>query len=291
MPGEHELIRWEAGGLSVAAHAWGEPGAPLALLLHGYPDTAWTWRHLGPFLAERGFRAVAPYLRGYSPTGLAPDGCYQIGAVARDAIMAHAELGGDDRAVLVGHDWGAEAAYAADAFAPETFSRVVTLSVPPAPVWRDLARRPRLAARQLGLFWYMGFQQLPWSERALDRLIPRLWSAWSPGYDSSEDARRALEALPTSAHRTAALRYYRATFGQPQARSREYAAEQRAAASLGTAPTLYLHGANDGCIASDVARLADPYVETEVLSGVGHFLHLEDPQQVNLRVGEFLLGA
>ena len=290
MSGERETIGWEAGGLSVTAHVWGEEGAPLALLLHGYPDTALTWRHLGPYLAERGFRAAAPYLRGYAPTGLAPDGCYQIGAVARDAIQAHDELGGDERAVLIGHDWGAEAAYAVDAFAPGIFSRVVTLSVPPGPVWKELPRHPRLAIRQLRMFWYMGFQQLPWTERTLGRLIPWLWKAWSPDYDSAEDARRALEALPTPAYRTAALRYYRATFGQPQARRREYAAEQHAASSIGTAPTLFLHGDNDGCIASEVAALAGRYVKTEVVSGVGHFLHLEDPQRVNQRIGEFLLS-
>ena len=288
MPGEPKSIGWEAGAVSVTAHSWGDPDAPLALLLHGFPDTAWTWRHLGPFLAERGFHAVAPFLRGYAPTSLASDGCYQVGALARDAIAARNMLGGDQAAVLVGHDWGAEAAYAADSFAPGAFDRVVTLSVPPGPVFKKLPRHPRLAARQLRMFWYMAFLQLPWSERTLGALIPRLWRTWSPGYDSSDDARRLLEALPTPAHRTAALRYYRASFGQPQARSREYAAEQRAASSVGPARTLYLHGAEDGCIASEVADLARPYVQTEVVPGVGHFLHLEDPERINQRIGEAL---
>ena len=287
MPG-HERIDWEADGLSVTAHSWGDRRAPLALLLHGYPDTAWTWRHLGPFLADRGYWAVAPYLRGYAPTGLAADGCYQVGALAHDAIAARHRLKGDEHAVLIGHDWGAEAAYAADAFAPGAFSRVVTLSVPPAPVWSRLARHPRLAARQMRLFWYIAFQQLPWSERAFEKLVPRLWRSWSPGYDSRDDVRRFLEALPTPKHRTAAARYYRASFGQPQARSKRYSAEQRAASSIGPAQTLYLHGAEDGCIASEVADLARPLVETEVISGVGHFLHLEDPERINERIGEAL---
>src|SRR5688500_18851789 len=90
-----DTLRVSAGGISFAALAWGPADGPLALCLHGYPDTARTWRHLGPFLAERGWRVVAPYTRGYAPTGLAPDGSYQLGALARDAEELHRALGGD----------------------------------------------------------------------------------------------------------------------------------------------------------------------------------------------------
>src|SRR2546421_8636104 len=83
---EPQQLRVKASEITFAALAWGPPSAPLALCLHGYPDTAWTWRHLGPQLAERGWRVVAPFMRGYAPTELAPDGIYQIGALVRDAI-------------------------------------------------------------------------------------------------------------------------------------------------------------------------------------------------------------
>src|SRR5579875_940155 len=82
------------------------PGdGPLALCLHGFPDTARTFRHLLPRLAAAGFRAVAPWLRGYAPTALAPDGAYQTGALAFDACALHEALGGDADAVVIGHDW------------------------------------------------------------------------------------------------------------------------------------------------------------------------------------------
>ncbi|MEI2698584.1 MAG: alpha/beta fold hydrolase [Microthrixaceae bacterium] len=68
---------------------------PLALCIHGYPDSAWTWRHLLPDLADAGFRAVAPFNRGYAPTSLAPDGRYQAGVLGVDANALHAALGGD----------------------------------------------------------------------------------------------------------------------------------------------------------------------------------------------------
>ncbi len=78
-----------------------------------------------PELAAAGYHAVAPWLRGYSPTGLAPDGNYQIGAVALDALALADELAGDRDAVLIGHDWGAIAAYPAVAYRPERFSKLV----------------------------------------------------------------------------------------------------------------------------------------------------------------------
>src|SRR5215471_8093291 len=81
---------------------------PLALCLHGFPDCAHTWLHLLPALADAGFHAVAPFMRGYSPTGIPADGAYQIGALAADATALHEKLGGDADAVLIGHDWGAE---------------------------------------------------------------------------------------------------------------------------------------------------------------------------------------
>jgi pimeloyl-ACP methyl ester carboxylesterase len=113
--------RTTANGLEFA---YLEAGAgPLALCLHGFPDSAWTWRHLLPALADAGFHAVAPFLRGYAPTAVPADGRYQTAVLALDAIGLHAALGGDDRAVLIGHDWGAIATYVAANHEPERWRR------------------------------------------------------------------------------------------------------------------------------------------------------------------------
>jgi pimeloyl-ACP methyl ester carboxylesterase len=292
-------IQFRASGLSFSALTWGPDDGRLALCLHGYPDTAWTWRHVGPELAARGWRVVAPFMRGYAPTDLAPDGRYQVGALARDAIEAHAALGGDGEAVLIGHDWGAIASYVVAAHAPEVFRRVVVLAVPPLSVVFGPLLSPRqlladlpLAGRQTRLSWYILFQQLPWlSERSLDRLIPRLWADWSPGFDAREDLEHVWRALPDAAHRTAALRYYRA-FAQPWYRSREYAAEQRALFKLPSKPLLFMQGVDDGCLSSGFyeptrAALA-PGSETELVSGAGHFLQLERPHVVVERIAGFI---
>ena len=119
-----------ANGLEFA-YLWRARRRAVALCLHGFPDSAHTWRYLLPELASAGFRAVAPFLRGYAPTQLAPDGRYQIGAVVQDTNALHEALGGDEDAVLIGHDWGALATYGAVAHQPTRWRPAVTAGSPP----------------------------------------------------------------------------------------------------------------------------------------------------------------
>ena len=79
---------------------------PLALCLHGFPDSAWTYRHLLPRLAGAGYHAVAPFMRGYAPTALPEDENFSTQGLADDTAALHDALGGDRRAVLIAHDWG-----------------------------------------------------------------------------------------------------------------------------------------------------------------------------------------
>jgi pimeloyl-ACP methyl ester carboxylesterase len=273
-----------AGDLEVAYLECGE--GPLALCLHGFPDSAWTWRHLLPDLAAAGFRAVAPWLRGYAPTAIPSDGRYQTGALARDANALHDALGGDGTAVIIGHDWGAMAATGAAAHEPDRWRSIVTMAVPPA----GSVAQGFLSYRQLKRSWYMFFFQNPLADMvvAMDdlRFIDNLWADWSPGYTSSgEDVERAKESMRDPANLAAALGYYRATF-QPDLQSPELAAEQAAVSSLPPQPHLYLHGVDDGCMGIEVAETAAQHLtvdgsKVELVPGVGHFLHLEAPELVN----------
>lgn len=275
-------LRVGANGLTFAALQWGDRNAPLALLLHGYPDTAWTWRHLGPHLAERGWRAVAPFSRGYAPTELAPDDRYRVADLGRDACALHAALGGDERAVLVGHDWGAVATWAVTASDPDRFDRYVAMAVPPPAALAEPAPA-RLTLRQLRMSWYMGFNQLPGSERQLGRVVPKLWRTWSPGYDPSEDLRWFFAALPTLAHRRAALKYYRDSLRGGMGEMLSTGAG---------APALYLHGERDGCMHAALGERAITALPSgsrfAKVPGVGHFLQLEDPARVNGLIVDWL---
>src|SRR5262245_40785184 len=82
---------------------------PLALCLHGFPDSPWTYRYLLPELAGAGYRAVAPFMRGYAPTEIPVDGRYQTSSLAADVVALHGALGGDAHAALIAHDWGSVA--------------------------------------------------------------------------------------------------------------------------------------------------------------------------------------
>ena len=144
--------------------AWGDPSDPLALLIHGYPDTAWTWRHLGPHLAgAAGGRLPRSPVDTPRPT-LRPTTA--TGCPTRRATWSalHEALGGDERATLVGHDWGAVATWAVTSSEPDRFASCVAMSVPPPAAivepLRSVSTLP-LAARQLRMSWYFLLNQLP----------------------------------------------------------------------------------------------------------------------------------
>ncbi|MBI2710962.1 MAG: alpha/beta hydrolase [Actinobacteria bacterium] len=283
----------EANGLTFAALAAGPADGPLALCLHGFPDSAWTWRHLLPDLADAGFRAVAPFLRGYAPTEMPPDGLYQVGALATDAATLHEALGGDARAVLIGHDWGAITAYAAAGWQPERWRRVVTMAVPPPGAMGS----GFFTYAQLRRSWYMFFFQHPLSDMAvaMDDLafIDGLWADWSPGYDATEDLAHVKDALRDPANLAAALGYYRAMLGDGPKDAR-YDDAQSHADRLPPQPLLYLHGDGDGCLGPELARGAaevlrdDAGSRFEMVEGAGHFLHVERPAEVNRLVVDFV---
>ncbi len=264
---------------------------PLALCLHGFPDSAHTWRHLLPALAEAGFRAVAPWMRGYAPTAVPADGRYQTGALAADACALHEALGGDGDAVLVGHDWGAMAAYGAAAHQPDRWRRVVTAAVPPA----GAMGRGLLSYDQLRRSWYMFFFQHPLADAVVPAddlaFLDRLWADWSPGYDAGDDLPHVKAALRDPANLAAALGYYRATLN-PANQVPELAAEQAATQAPTPQPTLYLHGAGDGCVGAELAAGAEAHLgpgsRVEVVPSTGHFLHLEQPGHLNALIVGFL---
>ena len=252
-----------------------EGSGPLALCLHGFPDSAHTWRHLLPALAGAGYQAVAPFMRGYAPTALARDGDYRLDRLVEDAVGLHEALGGDDRAVLIGHDWGAEAAYGAASLAPDRWHRVVTIAVPPP----ALDERIFSDYDQLKRLFYVFFFNTPGADAVVAAndmaFLDRLWADWSPGYDATEDLQLVKECLRAPANLAAALDYYRA-------------GAEPAFVPAPPQPVLYLHGDRDGCI--DVALTAGAAAHlgsdsrVEVVQNAGHFLHLEQPDAVNEQI-------
>lgn len=283
-----------ANGVGFSYLEMGPTDGPLALCLHGFPDHAHTWMWMLPVLAEAGFHAVAPWMRGYHPTGPAPGGFYHAGALGADANALHDRLGGDERAVVIGHDWGAVAAASAASSAPDRWRRVVTMAVPPGEIWVPHVVNDR---RQIRRSWYIAYFQLPvLPERSLSADgFARLHHLWEAAWPPYRDHPRFRDAF----HRTisapgtldAALGYYRALV-RPTRRSRRYREEQRAAWRIPRQPLLHLHGSGDGAVGADQAerargRLA-PGSRIEVLDRARHWVHLDRPDHVHDLVLGFL---
>ena len=277
-----------ANGLDFPVLEAGE--GPLVLCLHGFPDHARSWTDLIERLAKEGYRAVAPAMRGYWPDGRAPDGCYQSWATGGDAV-ALIEALGSEAAVVIGHDWGAAAAYAAANLAPERIDKLITMAVPYGPQIRAAFM---LDGDQQRRSWYMFFFQTPIAVVAAGAndfaFIDRLWAEWSPGYvlpDADRVALKAMFAQPGVLEE--ALGYYRQLFGGPEVKP-EWA---ETAAKLGgpiSIPSLYLHGRNDGCMGVGLLDgMEDQFpagLRKVVMEDAGHFLQLEQPE----RVAEEIIG-
>jgi len=287
---EHRL--W-ANGLTFNCLVHGQ-GTRTALLLHGFPDDAGSMKSLMVRLAGDGFTAVAPYMRGYAGTERAPDGKYYIHQLAADAVELSRVFGGEET-VLIGHDWGAVAAYAVANLAPKRFSRMVALAVPPPrTLLLNLLKHPRQFRRS----WYMFFFQLPWiPERALVKndfvFVERLWRDWSPGWDYPleriSEVKRSLRSPGTV---RAALAYYRALLRDAVRSLRDYRTSLTLSLGMIETPMLILAGKDDGCMGIEVfeglERSFRGPVRFEAIPNAGHFMHLERPETVQARIVEFL---
>ena len=300
MPGDApvapETLDIQLPHLRMGALAWGPPDGRLALCLHGYPDSAWTWRYLGPALAARGFRVVAPFTRGYAPTQIPADGDYHIGALMHDAIALHRHLGGGTDAIAIGHDWGGFTTAALAAHPENPFANNVVLAIPLMPGFQqrfssDVLRALPAQARKS---WYVAFQQLPFiPEHVVKRVIPKLWRDWCPpGFDTETELAHVWNALPDLAHRRAAVSYYRHQF-QPRRQRPEYAALHRYWRDAPyLVPILVVHGASDGGLDIRLARFTAQTLPEgsvhEILPEAGHFVHLDQPELIAKLVLDFV---
>jgi pimeloyl-ACP methyl ester carboxylesterase len=290
-----EQRRAEANGVSFAYLSAGDDGAPLALCMHGFPDHAPSFAPLLDDLAAAGYHAVAPWMRGYHPTGLAPDGRYQTAVLALDALGLVEALSPDGTAEVIGHDWGAMAACGAAIVAPQRVRALVSMALPhPAVVGATLTGDWEQRKRS----WYMWFFQLAVLPELVVpsndfEFVSRLWAEWSPGYTPSAAALRDLKAtLGAPGVVEAALGYYRQTIDFARQADDLAALQVDVSGGTITVPALFLMGADDGCFAPDregaSLQFCTAPARIDVLDGVGHFLHVEAPARVNAVVLDWL---
>lgn len=282
-----------ANGLRFATIEAGD--GPLVLCLHGFPDHAPSFRHQLPALAAAGYRAVAPYMRGYAPTETPSDGRYQTAVLAQDAIELISGLGYSS-AALFGHDWGAPAAYGAAILAPERVTKLVAASVPHGPGMLEAFMSSYAQQRRS---WYMFFFQMPFADAAVAhddfQFLERLWRDWSPGWHPAAEDMEALKAtFRAPGVLQAALGYYRCTLNPALQDPGLMETQVRIGMAPVEVPALYIHGVEDGCIGVDLARGLEPWftrgLRTEIVAGAGHFVHQERPAEVNRVLLDFLRG-
>ena len=289
----HRTIR--TGRLEIGFLDEGEGRAGTAVLIHGWPDDPHGWDEVAGRLAAAGWRVVRPWLRGWGPTRFLGEGprTADAAALAEDALALIDALG-LERVAVVGHDWGARAAYIAARAAPERITRCAALSIGWGPVDPTAPLPPAQAHR----FWYQWYMATDAGERAvrerrreLTRYVWDLWAVARPLDEARFDRMAASFDAPDWAD--VVLHYYRVRWGRA-APGADGAALARIVADdpVIAVPTLVIHGAADPCTdpATSEGRealFAGPY-RREVIEGVGHFPQWEAPEETARLLSAFL---
>jgi pimeloyl-ACP methyl ester carboxylesterase len=274
-------------------HPTGDP--PLVVLLHGFPEFWYAWRHQLDPLARAGYRVVAPDLRGYNrssrPTGV---DSYRPERLVAD-VRGLVEGLGYGRAAVVGHDWGGAVAWETAIREPDLVSRLVVLNAPhPEAYRRTLLRSPE----QLLKSWYVFLFQVPWlPERLLEaddyRVVGELLTdTVRPDAFSESDVRRYKDAMARSGSVSGAINYYRAIARESaarQVRSLLPGAETRDATVR--VPTLVVWGEQDPALSTDLLDGLDrwvPDLRIEVLPAASHWVQADQPDRVTDLLVDFL---
>lgn len=276
-----------ANGIDLHVIEAGDPGAPLLLLLHGFPEFWWAWRGQLTPLAEAGFHVVAPDLRGFNLSS-APSGvsAYGLDILTAD-VLALASALGAERFFLAGHDWGAVVSWSLAALCPERLERVICIAGPHPRVWaREVFASPLQFLRSA----YIAFFQLPG--------LPEFWLGFGRFNRLKAAIRRSARgrrvqpgmfepyemawARPSSL--TGMLNYYRAL---PSRREQELAARI-------DLPVLVVWGGKDRFLGRKVMESSAALCPNGLfvpIEEATHWLHWENPERVTAEMLRFLRNS
>ncbi|MCH6584208.1 MAG: alpha/beta hydrolase [Proteobacteria bacterium] len=282
---EHQQIT--ANGINLHVVQDGPSTGQFVILLHGFPEFWYGWRRQIPHLAAAGYRVWAPDQRGYNlsdkPDGIA---AYTLDELAAD-VIGLMDAAGQEKAFVVGHDWGAAVAWWVAAKYPARLARMVVINVPHGTVLIEhLWRNPR----QMLKSWYMFFFQLPWLPETLARL--RDWNAPAqamrvssrPGTFTDGDLDTYRQAWSQPKAYTSMLNWYRAVMQKSSAPP----ANPRI-----TVPTLLIWGAQDRFLGRELAQPSIDLCDEGRLvffEEATHWVQHEEADRVNELIDAFLRG-
>ena len=261
-------------------------GEPLVLLLHGFPEFWYSWRHQLVGLSDE-YTVVAPDLRGYNLSDRPTDiSSYAVEKLVADVAGLISHFGRRDGAI-VGHDWGAAIAWAFARQHPELTRKLAVLQVPPFEVWKR-----NITVRQVLASWYMFYFQIPWLPEWTGRrddfaLLARTLKGTSAvKVFTDEDIGVYKESWRTSGL-TGPMNYYRANIlGGLFRHQRDHETPPV------TAPTLFVYGEKDHAILPATVRnvgraVAGTYTEHRI-PGSAHWVQQEAADEVTRILRDFL---
>jgi len=267
-------------------------GGRLVILLHGFPEFWYSWRHQLTALGEN-FHVVAPDMRGYNLSDKpARVEDYKINLLVDD-VLGLVRHFGEREAAIVGHDWGAGVAWAVAQRYPEYVWKLVAMQVPPMKAWRD-----NMTLRQALSSWYMLFFQLPrlpeWLMSAKDyAFVERIFkkTVARPGAFTDTDIAIYKKALSEPGALTAAINYYRANVFSMFTKRRRRDDEELSDGRI-RVPTLFIYGEKDHAVMPETVRNLKAYVDApyrEVRIGTSaHWVQNEAVSEVNAALQSFL---
>jgi epoxide hydrolase 4 len=259
---------------------------PLVVLLHGFPEFWYSWRHQLRALADAGFHAVAPDLRGYNlsskPAGVAS---YRLERLTAD-VDGLVRFFGADRAAVVGHDWGGAIAWATAMAHPTLVERLAVVNAPHPIRMEQGFRSPRQLARS----WYILFFQAPLLPELAGRAFDFAWMrrALGRGGFSETEVERYVESWLQPGAVAAAINYYRALF------RRNPVGLRRLVRQPVECPALVIWGDRDPYLGRELAETPPGWcsdVRVERIASAGHWPHCRQPECVNELLLGFLAGG
>jgi pimeloyl-ACP methyl ester carboxylesterase len=270
--------------LEIGFEEGGEKDAPPVLLLHGWPDAPRGWNAVAAALHADGWRTITPYLRGSGSTRFLSTQTPRVGsgvALASDAIDLADALGLSKFAV-VGHDWGARAAYTLGALFPERITSVTALAL----AYQPRGRFTIPAFDQARRFWYQWFMCLDGGVAAIEADpvgFSRIqWDTWSPqGWFDEAEFMKTADAFSNPDWTAITLNAYRSRWCGGEAKDLRYDALQARLSEIEMLSTLTLmiQGASDFCDAPSESEGQERYFsggyKRLLLDGIGHFPHRE----------------